>query len=151
MSSNSEAGPHFDRIQPQFCINAKVRKLHHQLDAIYQARIRPFGLKGSMLSILFLVGKNKDIHQKTLAEKLGLDQSTISRDLKKLVEKGWVRVKKGKDARFSELELSPDGFELLEEVSPVWEATHQEIEALLGQFNIQQLDAINRAIQSFER
>ncbi|MEO1655361.1 MAG: MarR family winged helix-turn-helix transcriptional regulator, partial [Bacteroidota bacterium] len=118
------------------------------LDAIYQARIRPFGLKGSMLSILFLVGKNKGIHQKNLAEKLGLDQSTISRDLKKLVEKGWVLVKKGKDARFSELEMSPDGFALLEEVSPVWEETHQEIEGLLGQFSIQQLDSISQAIRS---
>lgn len=58
---------------------------------------KPFGLKGSMVSILFIIGKRKGISQKELSDALILDQSTMSRDLKKLVAKGWVVVNKGDD------------------------------------------------------
>src|ERR1700741_161973 len=105
------------------------------------SKFKPFGLQGSMLSILFIIGKHKHINQKTLAEMLVLDQSTMSRDMKKLVSKGWVNIIKGEDSRNSELEMSKKGYVLLEKVSPVWEQIHKEVEVLLGAFNIQQLDS----------
>ncbi len=140
--------PNFDRIVPQHCINAKIRRLHRMLDAVYQSKIKPFGLRGSMLSILFIIGKNKGVNQKTIADLLVLDQSTMSRDLKKLVAKGWVAIHKGADPRHSELEITRKGYQLLEEVTPVWEQTHREVEALIGQFSIQQIDNITAAIQA---
>ena len=140
--------PAFDRIDPTQCINAKLRRLHRLINSAYQQKINPFGLRGSMLSILFIIGKNRHINQKTIADMLVLDQSTMSRDLKKLVDKGWVAVFKGKDPRHSELELTTAGFQLLEEVSPVWEQLHKKVEGILGTFNIQQIDSITMAIQN---
>jgi len=140
--------PNFDSIQPQLCINAKLRKLHRLLNTAYQSKINPFGLRGSMLSILFMIGKKKNINQKSIAEALVLDQSTISRDLKRLIQKGWVQVSKGADSRNSELSLTTEGYLLLEEVSPIWAALHQKVEAILGTFNIQQIDQIIGAIQN---
>lgn len=137
----------FDRIDPRTCINAKLRKLHRLLNSAYQNKINPFGLRGSMLSILFIIGKRKGVSQKEIADMLVLDQSTMSRDLKKLVQKGWVSITKGKDARFSELALTEEGYALLEEVSPIWEALQAKIATLLGEFNIQQIDHITGAIK----
>ncbi len=125
-----------------------MRRLHRMIDTVYKKRIKEFDLKGSMLSILFIIGKNKGINQKELADRLVLDQSTMSRDIKRLVDKGWVLVSKAEDTRYSELEISKAGYKLLEEVSPVWERTHKEVEALLGSFSIQQLDNITIAIQN---
>lgn len=140
--------PNFDRINPSSCINAKLRRLHRLINSAYQAKINPFGLRGSMLSILFIIGKNEGISQKMIADILVLDASTMSRDIKKLIDKGWVLRTQGTDARQAELSLSQTGFELLEEVSPVWESLHQTVEGILGSFNIQQIDAITSAIQS---
>ncbi len=140
--------PHFDRINPATCINAKLRRLHRLINTAYMAKIKPFGLGGSMLSILFIIGKNEGVSQKTIADLLVLDASTMSRDLKKLVTKNWVAVKKGSDSRFSELSLTPEGYQLLEKVTPVWESLHQKVEHILGSFNIQQIDSITQAIQS---
>jgi len=138
----------FDRIAPQHCINAKIRRLHRLLNNVYQAKIKPFGLKGSMLSILFLIGKRPKINQKTIADELVLDQSTISRDLKKLQKKGWVTIYKGDDPRYSELMISEAGYALLEEVSPIWEETHQKVQDILGTFSIQQIDNITTAVHN---
>lgn len=142
-----EATPHFDRINPSACVNAKLRRLHRLINSAYQAHINPFGLRGSMLSILFIIGKRPGVNQKYLAEALVLDASTMSRDLKRLMEKGWIRhTSAGADARVRALYLSRAGQELLEEVSPVWEALHQKVSSLLGAFQIQQIDAVTRAI-----
>ncbi len=140
--------PNFDRVQPQTCVNGKLRKLHRLINGAYQQKINPFGLRGSMLSILFIIGKRKRINQKTIANILVLDQSTMSRDLKKLVDKGWVKKVRGQDARHIELELTNNGYELLEEVSPVWEALHHKVNGILGQFNVQQIDTLIAAIRT---
>lgn len=79
---------------------------------------------------------------------LVLDPSTMSRDLKKLVQKGWVATSKGADSRNTQLALTREGYALLEEVSPVWEELHHKVEGILGQFNIQQVDVLIAAIRT---
>jgi len=111
-------------------------------------KFKPFGLRGSMVSILFIIGKRKGINQKSIADALVLDQSTMSRDLKKLVNKGWVIIKKGADPRQSQLELTKEGCLLLEEVSPLWAELHHKVEGILGSFNIQHIDNITEAIKT---
>lgn len=140
--------PNFDKIDPRVCVNAKVRKLHRMLNTAYQSKINPFGLRGSMLSILFIIGKRKGVNQKTIADALVLDQSTMSRDLKKLMQKGWVSSTKGKDSRYSQLALTEDGQALLEEVTPVWEALQEKIAGILGANNIQQIDQLIASVKT---
>ena len=111
-------------------------------------KFKPFGLGGSMVSILFIIGKQEGINQKTIADALVLDQSTMSRDLKKLVNKGWVQIRKGNDPRQSELALTKAGGLLLEDVSPLWHELHTKVESILGSFNIQHIDNITEAIRS---
>ena len=139
--------PNFDRIQPQTCVNGKLRRLHRLINSAYMEKFKPFGLRGSMVSILFIIGKQKSIHQKAIAERLVLDQSTMSRDLKKLIDKGWVVKNKGEDSRYSALEMTPAGYALLEEIAPIWEQLHHKVEHILGQFNIQHIDVLIAAIQ----
>lgn len=138
--------PNFDRINPATCINSKLRRLHRLINSAYQAHIQPFGLRGSMLSILFIIGKMPGVNQKFLAERLVLDASTMSRDLKKMTNTGWIRSQAGEDARVTEWFLTRAGQELLEEVSPVWEALHHQVSDLLGAFQIQQIDQVSHAI-----
>lgn len=149
MSENKKATPNLDRINPRECINGKLRRLHRMLNGVYENKFKPYGLQGSMLSILFIIGKRKHINQKNVAELLVLDQSTMSRDLKKLVSKGWVQINKGQDSRNSELELTESGYQLLEEIIPVWEQLHHSFEALLGKFSIQQIDTISEAVKGY--
>lgn len=101
-----------------------------------------------MLSILFIIGKKPGIGQKALAETLILDQSTMSRDLKRLTEEELILSNRGSDSRQSELSLTVQGYDLVEEISPVWEALHHKVEALLGQFNVHQIDMLSEAIRT---
>lgn len=146
-SEKKSNSPNFDRIDPRTCVNSKLRKLHRLINSAYMKNLKPFNLRGSMLSILFIIGKRPGVNQKTIADILVLDQSTMSRDLKKLIENQWVAVKTGNDSRFRELRLTAAGIQLLEEVTPVWERMHHTVESILGKFNIQQIDTITAAIK----
>ena len=139
--------PNFDRINPIECVNGKVKRLHRTVDALYQSVLKPFGLKGSMLSMLFVIGKRNGINQKQVAVQLVLDQSTVSRNLKQFEQKGWLEVKKGDDPRSSTLHLTEEGYALLEEVVPLWEEVHNKVTKQLGEFNIQQLDLTLAALK----
>lgn len=138
--------PNFDRINPATCVNAKIRRLHRKINAIYMEKFKPYGIQGSMLSILFIIGKQSTINQKTLADMLVLDPSTMSRDVKKLSTKGWVQINKGDDPRNSELSITTKGYLLIEEIAPIWESLHNKVHTLLGNFSIQQIDSITEAI-----
>ncbi|MEL6591884.1 MAG: hypothetical protein AAFQ68_17455, partial [Bacteroidota bacterium] len=54
----------------------------------------------------------------------------------------------GEDPRHSVLSLTQEGFDLLEEISPIWESLHQQVERILGDFQLQQIDLITEAIRS---
>lgn len=130
----------FKDINPSVCINARIRRLHKTVEGIYQAVLGPFNLKGSMLSILFITGKKEGINHKEISESLVLDPSTVSRDLKKLINQKYIHTKKGKDPRVRELYLSKEGLELVNDISPLWYSTHQKVEKLLGEKNLNKLD-----------
>lgn len=144
---NVSKSPRFDQIDPRACVNGKLRKLHRLINSAYMKNLKPFGLRGSMLSILFIIGKRPGINQKTIADILILDQSTMSRDLKKLIDNQWISKKNGKDSRHKSLELTDEGIQLLENVTPVWERMHHTVEEILGKHNLQQIDLITMAIQ----
>lgn len=135
--------PQFDSIQPQFCINSKLRRLYKIADGIYQRELSEFGLKGSMLPILFEIGKNPGVSQKQIAEYLVLDQSTVSRDVRKMESKGWVvLITSEEDSRIAEITLTKKGALFLEEIVPVWKDIHHRVIEHLGVYNTQNIDAL---------
>ncbi len=149
METGRNFTPRFDSIDPTICLNAKLRRLHRLLNGVYQARIRPYGLRGSMLSILFIIGKSPRVLQKDLSERLVLDESTISRDIGRLMKEGWVGRRASKDdGRSYDLFVTDSGYQLLEEVTPVWIELQQSVERLLGQHLIKHIDIISQAIEA---
>lgn len=139
--------PNFDQINPSECISGKIKKLDRLINSIYQKKFTPFGLKGSIISILFIIGKIPGINQMKIANSLILDSSTVSRDVKKLELKGWIEITKGKDSRTSELKLTKKGCEIIEEITPLWNEIHIKVETILGSFSINQIDNITHAIK----
>jgi DNA-binding MarR family transcriptional regulator len=62
----------------------------------------------------------KDKGQAALGQLLGMDKTTLSRNLKVLREKGWVESVAGKDARRRCVSLTAEGRVRLREAKPAW-------------------------------
>src|SRR5678809_965873 len=64
------------------CLLMRVRKLDRVLTGIYDAELRPFGLKASQTNLLVLVAKAGPIRRIEIGKRLHLDPSTLTRNLK---------------------------------------------------------------------
>jgi DNA-binding MarR family transcriptional regulator len=141
--------PNLDALDPRVCVNGKVRKLARLVAAIYDSMLRPHGLQGSQLSILFIIGKLQPISQKSLCERMIMEQSTMSREVNRLIDKGWIEIERAAgDARIGQLRLTDEGCRLVEQMVPVWQQTHDKVMAVLGTFSVQQLDGAVAALSS---
>jgi len=134
-------------IDPRSCFNSKLRRLSRMITHIYERELQGFNLRSSQVSILMMVGKKGSTNQKEVADFLFIDQSTMSRDLSKLISNGLIQISKGEDARHSQLELTNKGYKLLEEIIPVWKHIHNKIEKTLGSFSAANIDLITEGLK----
>jgi DNA-binding MarR family transcriptional regulator len=147
MNTKNRPASLIDTVDPRSCFNGKIRKISRMITHIYEKEMHGFGLRSSQVSILMMVGKKGSANQKEIADFLFIDQSTMSRDLAKLIDKELIQITKGEDARHSLLELSKKGYKLLDEIIPVWKNVHERIEKTLGSFSVSNLDLIAEGLK----
>ena len=89
-----------------------------------------------LLVVLYLAGP-RTINE--MAERLDLDRTTLSRNLKPLEERGLITVTLGDDQRARMVALTQIGAEVLLKALPVWEAAQEDVVQILGETGFQNL------------
>ena len=93
--------------------------------------LREFGLSISQFALLATLKFDGNSSLTDIADSLGLDRTTLSRNLKPLERRGLISIKLAEDKRKRLLFLSKPGNELLESALPKWrEVQNQTIIAL---------------------
>jgi DNA-binding MarR family transcriptional regulator len=126
------------------CIGFRLRMLGRVVTGLYDDALRPHGLRVSQLSILTAVGKFGRCRPSDLARVLYMDRSTVSRDVDRLLDRGWLEQMPGDDGRTHYLRLTEAGNALLEKVAPAWRQAQDQVCALLGKHAVA---AISRAVE----
>ena len=85
--------------RPQGCTNFKTRQLSRLLSRHYDAELAACGLKTTQYSLLSHVVQLGPIAPGELARRMGLDASTLTRNLQPLLAAGWLLQDAGPDAR----------------------------------------------------
>ena len=86
-------------VLPQGCTNFKLRQLMRRVANHYDAEMAKCGLKTTQYSLLSHVLKLGPIRPGDLATEMKMDASTLTRNLRPLVDAGWVTLRAGTDAR----------------------------------------------------
>ena len=60
-----------------------------------------------------------------------LDETTLTRNLRPLVDRGWVAVREGKDRRERLVSITPTGRAKLAEARPAWERAQERLHSRL--------------------
>jgi DNA-binding MarR family transcriptional regulator len=107
------------------------------------------GLKTTQFSLLSCVDKLGPLRPGDLAAGLKMDASTLTRNLKPLVEAGWVTVTAGDNARSRLVSLTESGRAKRAEARRHWRVAQDGINRLLG---VDQVLALHALIdQSMEK
>ncbi|NUO77253.1 MAG: winged helix-turn-helix transcriptional regulator [Lysobacter sp.] len=120
------------------CTCFRVRKLTRLMSQRYDQALAPAGLNLNQYSIL----RRADAVPRSIGELamvLGMDRTTLSRDLKPLIAAGWVGTAPGEDARQRRVRVTSAGRRTIARAEPLWLSAQNDIERKLGTAGLQAL------------
>ena len=98
----------------------RVRRAARVVANHYDKHLKPTGLKGTQFTLLNTILMNPAANIGQLADVLGLDRTTLNRNLKPLERKGLISSGSGKDPRTRTLKLTKEGTKILQNALPYW-------------------------------
>lgn len=121
------------------CLSVRVRRLGRAITRIYDAALAPYGVGAAQLNLLAAIAAFGGARPGDLIRLLDLEKSTLSRDLKRMEQAGWVRSSAASPRGGRLVALTPAGSRLLVEVHPAWVKAQASARAELGQRSFAQL------------
>ena len=109
------------------CASSNLRRIARLVTRHYDRYLEPTGVTATQLPILAAIGAEMGESISHLAEILGIERSTLSRDLNVLRRKGLVESRPGADERVQRLATTAKGSHVLHEAHKAWERAHTEL------------------------
>jgi DNA-binding MarR family transcriptional regulator len=128
------------------CFALHARMTARLLSRTYEAALRPLGLKLPQFGILGAIGHGTTASETVLAGRLGLERTTLVRNLKVLAENGWIEPVTG-DGRGLRHRLTPAGQAILEAAIPLWQNAQDQLEAKLKDTDAEEARRAMRALR----
>jgi DNA-binding MarR family transcriptional regulator len=130
---------------PRGCTNFKLRQLLRGVSRLYDAELGRAGLKGTQYSLLAHLVSLGPIAPGDLARRMGMDASTLTRNVQILIEQGWVTQSPGRDTRSRSLAITDAGRAKHALAKAHWKRAQITLNARLG---VQQVTALHALIDS---
>ena len=132
------------------CFALHARMTARLLSRVYDAAMRPADLRLAQFGLLGAIAHGTTASETALAERLGLERTTLVRNLKLLEEKGWIKPVPG-DRRGVRHRLTKAGRQKLESAIPLWQAAQRQIEEKLAGTDPEVLRQGMRALRKASR
>ncbi|WP_038364601.1 MarR family transcriptional regulator [Bosea sp. UNC402CLCol] len=115
------------------CLCLHVQRAARALARRFDEALRPLGLTNGQFSLLMSLNRPEPPSLKPVAELLAMDRTTLTAALKPLERRGLVSIAADpRDRRSRRLSLTPAGLALLSEAVPIWQRTHEIVDAQLN-------------------
>ena len=132
----------YTRIMSDPCHCITLRKAAAAATALYDRALAPVGIRVTMYRLLRHVQAAQPISITALAVRMGLDRSTLGRNLRVLERQGLIVVDGAEDARSRHVVLSPRGDTALAQARPLWKAAQADMARRIGPQGMAALDAL---------
>jgi DNA-binding MarR family transcriptional regulator len=126
---------------PQVCLCVNLRMASRVVTQLYDDVFAPTGLRSTQFPILLALALSGSSPLTRLAEMLAMDRTTLTRNLRPLEARGWVRAMVGDDHRTRVVALTEAGRAVLDDALPYWERGHERVTEALGETFSSQLVA----------
>ena len=114
------------------CVCASLRRASRAVTQLYEDALRPLGLGATQFSVLQALSMTGSVTQRTLGEILGMDSTTLTRTLRILIRRGWVKKIRGEDRREWHIGLTKAGNTQLKLALPRWQEAQARLRQALG-------------------
>ncbi len=98
----------------------------------YDAALRPVGLRATQFTMLSVLAKRGRIRQSQFADILGMDGTTLSRNLQPLLKNEWIQIDREEDQRVRLISITKPGRQVLDQAVPLWQHVQSQFVMGLG-------------------
>ena len=115
------------------CLAGRARLISRAVSSIYDDALRPYGITTAQMGILVAVTCLGNPRSRDVTKTLCLEKSTLSRNLDRMIDHGWLEIVSGDDTRSQRLRATSKGARLVEKVAPAWQTAQRRARMLLGE------------------
>lgn len=119
------------------CACSALRHASRAVTQHYERHFRGSGLRATQFTVLATLAQTGPLSISELSAKLGLERTTLSRNLRLLENKGWVSAMAHGDQRVRRMTLTSKGKKKAMTALPVWKRADAGAEAILRRFGLQ--------------
>ena len=114
------------------CVAYKMREATRKLSRRYDEALKPVGIKGTQFSMLNVITLLEGMTLSELAEKMGLERTTLLRNLQPLERRGFIKLSEEGFRRARTAEITDQGLAILEKAIPLWQGAQASLKAEIG-------------------
>jgi DNA-binding MarR family transcriptional regulator len=107
------------------CMCNALRQTSRAVSRLYDEEFRKVGLRTTQFSLLWRVRRLGEVRQRDLGKALSLEETTLTRNLRPLIDSGWMEVSPGDDRREKLIRLTKAGKSMLRKAKPAWERAQE--------------------------
>jgi DNA-binding MarR family transcriptional regulator len=122
-----------DMTSVENCTCFNVRRISRAITQFFDAGVRQHGIRPTQTPILGALQAKAGWGMAELSEWLGMERTTLLRNLRPLQRDGLVRAKGGGRGGHVELEITEKGRTVLAKTLPAWRSAQDRVVAILGQ------------------
>jgi DNA-binding MarR family transcriptional regulator len=114
------------------CFCMASREAARKITRLYDARMQESGLRITQFTILSQLMLRGQMPIGKLAGLLGMERTTVTRNLVPLEEQKWITIKPGDDPRARLIEITTQGRAAVRRAFPYWASAQAHVGKLLG-------------------
>lgn len=135
------------------CACFNMRKVSRVVTQVFEEVFRKGGidLRGTQYSLLVNVFAYGPAPITKLSELLVMDRTSLARNLRPLINKGYLKIESGNDKRTRLVRLTAKGEQVLSEAYPHWKKAQERVKKEIGESNWKTIfESINSFVPKFE-
>ena len=105
---------------PRPCAATSVRRAARVLSRVYDASLASSGMNITQLAVMRTVRRHPDEPLTRVAEDLGMDKTSLYRELTNAQRKKWIKIRKDADGRSRNAVITEKGRNAMSKVDPDW-------------------------------
>ena len=117
----------------QNCVGFNLRRVSRQVSQFYDAELRRHGIRTTQTPILTALAAKSDWTMEQLSDWLGMERTTLVRNLKPLQRDGLLKIDGGGRGARVTLSLTSKGKKELEKVQSAWSSAQKAMIKTLGE------------------
>ncbi len=121
------------------CTCGKLREAARAVTLLYDKAFESSGLLSTQLGVLHIIYNSASITISQLARELGMDRTTLTRNLSVLERQGLIKISSGKDHRTRVVTITSKGRSSVAKAIPLWNEVQRNVRQQMGENSWSQL------------